>query len=671
MAKKPKISSTDLLNDIVDKDFDLSRFNKINEDSFEQAPNFVDFMLGRDFMDATLLPWQIEAGFHLFSDYCPNQGNGPGIGPCSNEEYLTGLFDEHITEIRDNVQFLNHGVCPKCNKHRGELFSLGEKDGRPSYKTEFVGNIGQRAGKSKLIVAGANYQMHQWLKLSDPLAHMELPRAELVVGTFSALSSDQAEDNLWLPFMGFYEYSPWFKRYNEFLVAEGKRLGFPLFHKRDTFLYYAHKRLLIEYTGSDDRKKRGRTRLFGAIDEIAYLNTEEAGTKAKKVMDADGNYAALTNSLETIKRKAIKKITVGFYNTPMSIMYNASSPKNALDKIMRLTKSGLTDPWVVVRHMATWEANPDYEQDSLRRSKSSLSNAEFMRDFGAVPPYSDSPFIGEFRAFEKLQDLNWNPLVNATPETYMDQMGDPYLYLKAKVLRIDKVTPRLLALDNGFTKNGFGACLFSYDTFQKKIILNQCFSLMPQEGLRIHFPQMFEEFILKLIQSLNIRHVFYDRWQSIDQITRLRDLKIDAQAHSVSFEKDMTPFRQSIYSGQVQIPKLEIEMELVKNSANPLETVRDKPVANLIWQALTVREINRKLLKPQVGDDDILRAFLLGGSRLLQEDIVRHYRGALSGRSNAGGRPGFAAVQTYSGGGGSGKPSTSVSYARMKIGSNK
>jgi hypothetical protein len=619
MALKRYQTPDEIIKGIVATDFDLSQFEQIDDSEFPSPPNFYENITGRDFANATLLQWQIEAGMHLFSDYCPQ---------CSNPEYLTELFDEPIPEILDNVQMLQHGVCPKCKKNRLELFSVGEfTNSRPSLKSEFVGNCGQRSGKSKFVVSACYHQLKRWLKLPDPLGYYGLPRMEAVLGTFAAMSAEQAEENLWLPFKGLFDNSPWFAKYNKFLKEKEKTLSTRLCDIKDTFIYYHHKRILCSFTGSEARKKRGRTRLWGVMDEIAHMNSDAVTSGAKKkIMDADGNYTALSNSLETIKNKAVKKFEQGNYDTPFSIMYNASSPFHVQDKIMRLTKTGPDNPWFVVIHRATWELNPDYTEKGLRSSKGGVSEVEFMRDWGAIPPYSDSPFIGEPRTLERLC-ATYPPVMGATKELYKDPLGDTFFFLRGKPLRTDKITPRLLALDNGHSQNAFAAVLFHYDSAGKKPIVDFAVSVAPDpvSKTNIHFPAMFENFIMPIIKSFRIMHVFYDRWQSLEQIQKLRDLKVNAQAHQMSFDKDLLPFRQQLLSGNCVLPACEIPVEKIKESNNPLVDLQDKPVSTLIWQTLTVRQVGKKLLKPLEGDDDLFRAFALGCSRFLDEQIQKSY----------------------------------------------
>src|ERR1035437_1798360 len=171
----------DLLRQVMDNDFDLTVFRQIDESHFPEAPNFLECTIGREFFNATILPWQVEANMHLFSEYCPE---------CSNPEYIHELFDEPLEEIRSNVEFLQHGVCPKCHKNKLELFTIGElHPSKPSLKSEAVICAGQRSGKSKDVVIASAYMTHRWCKNPDPIDYFGLPKMEIVLGTFSALSA--------------------------------------------------------------------------------------------------------------------------------------------------------------------------------------------------------------------------------------------------------------------------------------------------------------------------------------------------------------------------------------------------------------------------------------------------------------------------------------------------
>jgi len=611
--RRAMVDPEKMLSDIVSSGFDLSRFRQVDETDIPQPKNFLEWIVNREFCNTTVLPWQVEAGMKLFSDYCP---------VCTNPDYKDDLFDETIQEIRDNVCFLEDGVCPKCAKNRMELFSYDSP--KLSFKNEFVAACGQRAGKSKSIALYTSYQLNRWLSLPDPLGYYGLPTLEIVVGTFSAMSADQAEINLWIPFKGLYDNAPWFTKYNDFLRAEEKRLSVPLVFVKDTYISYPHKRFITNFTGAEDRKKRGATRLWGVVDEIAHFNSTKTGSR-KKIMDADGNYAALNNSLATLRQKSLIVMKKGDYNAQTAVMYNASSPLNAMDKIMRLVKG--SGPQAVVVHKATWELNPDYTHESARAQNSGLSQIEFDRDFGAIPPFSDAPYIGEARVMEKLCGLQKQKPMEAFPAVFTDQMGDKYLYLEAKFPKLDRLMPRMLTLDNGYKQNAFAATLFSYDMMERKPVLDFAISLYPQpdQGLNVNFPMMFKHFIEPIVKNLRIVQVFYDRWQSLDQIQRLRDMRIDAQAHSLSYEKDFLPFRQQLMSGNMILPPCEVPIRDVKESSNPLSITAANPITNLIWQTLTVREAGRKIIKPEEGDDDIFRAFVLGGSRFLHEEIARKY----------------------------------------------
>lgn len=613
---RDKFDPLKLLEQVLENDFDLTVFRQIDETPFPEAPNFLDFIIGREYCDATILPWQVEAGMHLFSEYCPE---------CSNPKYIKDLFNEPLEEIRDNVQFLHHGVCLKCKKNRLELFTMGElHPSKPSFKSELIALTGQRSGKSKFVAMASTYQLHKWVKIPDPIEYYDLPKMEIVLGTYSALTAGQAEENLWIPFKGLYEASPWFRKYNEFLRSEQKRLSIPLVEVKDTYLYYLHKRLLLEFTGADDRTKRGRTRWFGAIDEIAFMNTEK---KSSKIKDADKNYRALNNSLSTIRKKAINRIRqTGEYNIMFPVMYNASSPKNVQDKIWTLAKSAPNNAWAHAIHKATWELNPDYTMEDCRNLNQGISETDFWCDFGAIPPFSDAPFINDSRHLLKLCQER-PPILTAKRDIFVDGMGDRYLMLKAEINKPDKMVPRLMALDCGYNNNAFSIVIFHWESFKKQPALDFAVNLYPDPNakLYINFPAIFDHFVIPVVKNFRILNVIYDRWQSLDQIQRLRNLKVDAEAYSLQYEKDFLPFKQSLLSSNMSLPMCINPIDDMKDQANPILKLKDDPIGLLIWQCLTVREVSRKIMKPLDGDDDLFRAFVLGGSRFLNEQLRKKY----------------------------------------------
>lgn len=345
---KPLLSGfnpSDIFDELQSSDFDPSIFEKIDERDIIKAPNFITWSVDPSFLNTTILPKQIEVGAKLNGDYCPR---------CSNPGYIDTLFDQSIGNIRDNIVFLEHGLCPKCKVNRFELYQ--NKD--LQFHNELALCQGQRSGKSKLIGLLATYSAHRFLKIPNPLRYFHQPSGELLMGTFSALTAEQARDTLWEPFKGFIDASPWFQNYHSFLKTEGKKLGQELYSDKSTFLSYLHKRIVYHYTGSQDRKMRGKTRIFGSIDELGWFISDET-KKDLQNMSADGVYTALSNSLSTMRMKWNQVFSNKDYDAPPVFMLNASSPSSAKDKIMRLLQDAQKNPKILAIHAATWQCVTD------------------------------------------------------------------------------------------------------------------------------------------------------------------------------------------------------------------------------------------------------------------------------------------------------------------------
>jgi len=133
------------------------------------------------------------------------------------------------------------------------------------------------------------------------------------------------------------------------------------------------------------------TRFLGAIDEIGWMDNDASSKKIKA--NATETYASLGNSLRTIRSKAERLMRQGFFNVPTGYFLNISSPSSARDKIMDLVKKAQGSKKTYGVHRPTWELNPDVTRESLAEDFR-RDPVGAMRDFGAQPPLSSSPFIG-------------------------------------------------------------------------------------------------------------------------------------------------------------------------------------------------------------------------------------------------------------------------------------
>jgi hypothetical protein len=604
-----EFSPYDIFEELKKNNLDPSVFSSLDERQFPPAPNFLEFCIGPQFLNTRILPKQIEVGSKLFLDYCPR---------CSAPGYIDRLFDQSIGNIKDNVAFLERGVCPKCKATRWELVDSKEL----VWRNECAIAAGQRGGKSKLVGLLANYVLHRLLKIPNPLAFFNQPSGEILVGTFAGLTLDRSYKNLWIPFKGFMDSSPWFQHYHKYLKDEGKKLGVELFHELKDSITYSCKQLHFHTMGSESRKARGDSRVFSACDEVGWMLADKNDST---FMNADELYTALSNSLVTMRTKRRKIWSPDNFDMPPMLMCNVSSPSSAKDKIMRLYKDSKKNSRILGMNIPSWEMNPDFTYGSLREEFSHMDEKTFMRDFGAEPPIAANPFVDDPRLVDKIASGEPFEGFSVAERIEKDGSGDSYKTLEFRLGKADRLTPRMAAFDLGFKKNDLAICLFSIDE-DGRPRLDFAVSVHPEPDCRINIASIFENFTRPLVENFKIKHAFFDRWNSLDQVERLKIMEVDAKMHSLTY-KEFDSVRGTIFSQAVRIPALRKSMmDYVKEyKENDSASIGDA-AAQLGIQLLTVRDLGHKVIKPLMGNDDIFRAFCLGVVNLSDPAVKKQYQ---------------------------------------------
>lgn len=301
---------------------------------------------------------------------------------CSDTEYLVDIpVDARLGDIRDRMQLMRHGRCPKCKRRVAEmryewcLDPANTYDGfiKPQPPNELCAVKGQRSGKSIETAMMSSYITHRYLTLPNPSRWFRLLKRQVLHTTFVSVTATQAWENLWQPYSDFVDDSPWFRDYHEFLDSEADRLGVEtLWAKKDTYLWYGHKRLAQTFAPADVRTLRGRTRILSAIDELGWFSSSKAKVRA----DGDGTWRALDRSLATVRNAANRKRRT-HQSTPDGYMLTISSPSAATDPIMRRLYKAPKSPRVYSILTPTWGANPDFTEQSLRDQEGDVSEADF------------------------------------------------------------------------------------------------------------------------------------------------------------------------------------------------------------------------------------------------------------------------------------------------------
>jgi len=342
-----------------------------------EAPNFFEFVTSPDFCDASyIFPRQLQWGINLFEDYCPY---------CSEVEFAReGMFYESLDEIKRKITFYEFGKCPKCQKTRADA----TKDGYFNGTNELNACVGMRGGKTVFLSFAAAYQLHKYLLMSridyfGNNLNEEYP--ELII-TFIGNSIPIIYDSLWREFVNVYEKAPWFEKYLQYSKTKYPTYISPILNDDFEYPYLCFHAEGIKVTCETPNLKaiRGRTRIFTAIEDISWLDSEieQSGARVKVAMNAKETYESLRKTLQSIRSASVKKRAEGFYNAPTAIMCNTSSPavnSYVNDPILSLITKD--NPKALNYHYSTWEASPLITKELCK--KESYNEEAFLRDYRA------------------------------------------------------------------------------------------------------------------------------------------------------------------------------------------------------------------------------------------------------------------------------------------------
>jgi len=596
-----------LINDVIKSGVDPSYFDL--DISLPRAPNVIEFALSSTYLNTVLWAKQAEQAVKLFAEWCPH---------CSDPAFIQDVpVDAKMDEFRDRVMLLDKGVCPKCGQNRGDLFS--------DFPYELVSCLGQRSGKTALNGGVITpYIMHRLLMIPNPARYYGLMSNTFLYMTFVAITADQAKQTLWIAFKGSLASSPWFQAYNKALEAQEKEKGLrrgTLLKVMDTYVWYGNKRISASYeAASTARSLRGRTRLSSSIDELGWFNANSTALQA----NASETYTALSNSLRTVRSAADILWDNGDYDVLSAYMLNIGSPSSQYDKIMSLLKDCEVDTRKVGFHWSSWESSPLITRKSLKSEELTDPNA-FWRDYGAIPPLANSPFISNDKALYTCQTTD-EPLFKTKPVYVEDKAGDGK-FIAASLVSCskDKQTARIVTCDAGEKGNHFCIALHHIKPSDKNVVqiyLDGIVEVAPEHNIEkneitsIHFPTMFN-IVMELCKNFNILVVAYDRWSSTGEIQRLRDFKVVAERYSPKWQ-DFIDFRNVVYSENYKMPRWE-HKNLTDLDLTDHQAVSKAPYTHAAVQMATVREVGKKVTKPEYGEDDTFRATVLATRYLLDE----------------------------------------------------
>lgn len=610
----------DIMSKAVDPRTGIPRDIKIPEGDFPEAKNYFDFCenyMGPD----TRFPFtrQMWICVHVLSEYCPH---------CSHPRWAEVLktpigFDAR--NLRDKVQFLNYGRCPKCKRKKKDMVAAKELN----LYTEMALCIGQRAGKSTLTASLSAYMLHKYLKFPKMSTVCEGIQASTpLVATFLGLRFADAYGLLWEPISKNINESPWFTEYHSMLDDYGKRLGIEFYRKKDIYLKYMHKNLELYPAGPSKRALRGRTRWLSATDELGWWPIG-GDNKDRERADGEEVYKAIDRSLLTVRREIRTLYKKGYSNFLMPLNINVSSPSDQADMINRLVEKNQGSTRCLALRLPTWEVTPLFPRDNEEIAQAFQDDPiAAERDYGANPPLNSAQFIDKSIAVRSFVGVQ-----RAVAQVERANINDEWKRY-GSILLSNPPQPcpaSVLSIDAGYSNNSFAATVLYLsqvkvgEGVETTLHVPVTIEIQPAKGETLHYTRIYKHVLAPLIKAFNVRFFFADRWNSIALLDRAADefqgVQLVAKQYSVKYT-DFTTARSYLEDSRIILPKLEIDMDLVTRVDKYPEYFDGKPAAHLLFQMATVKDMGSTVVKGGHYTDDIFRALVLGISRITDPKIM-------------------------------------------------
>ena len=489
--------------------------------ALERAPNAIQFIEKSKYLDGPTLHYpQFAVARDFFELLCPE---------CND---VDRILNEEDVPREDQILF-EYNVCPECGFNKvahGKQFR--------NYN-ELIGVVGMRGGKSVLVACMSAAIIHELLCVDGLQEQLGLVKSQEIDGAFVASSGEQASETIYGHFRGFYDNSPWFQNYRKSLldleIADPNLRRGDLYWATEKAIHFKDKHIRIKSLTSNSGSIAGKTRIFAVIDELSRMDAGDSKRSATEV------YRVLKRSLVTIKAAVDRLRNQGIYNVPDARMFCISSPIFEDDKAMLLLKQSEKADKMFAFHRSTWEFNPDITKEDLA-DEYATDPVGAERDYGANPPGSENPLIHNTAIIEICVDKERKSAIE-TREVFFEDVIDQYKfsYVKPLVTNISYGNLHEYAIhcDPGQRHDSF--CLAIGHMEEGIAIIDGAIECRPipknnRQGLdprEVYFPAM-TDIILELSNKLSIKYISYDRWNSTEQIHRLRENRI------LAFQKNLT-----------------------------------------------------------------------------------------------------------------------------------
>lgn len=587
---------------------------RIDDRDLKEFPNFYEWCFSKDGGNQAPFAKQLALATHLMAEWCPR---------CSHKAFRNIHkipVNFPAKDFPDKVQFLHHGVCPKCGARKSELVKSGELN---AY-VELDVCAGQRSGKSAFFNLLVPYLTHKWVKVEKPVETLGLMSSSILIGTCTALTWAKAQELLYDPISNAIENSKWFQQYFQLLDDYEERTGIELYKFKDTFLSFNHKNLILNTSGPNKRTLRGSTRWLSIIDEIGWFPHGDDSDERERA-SANEVYVSLDRSLKTVRKSTMKLLKEGYDNIPLAYGCGISSPSSYNDKIMELVRNFKGSKEVLVHQAPTWEMNPLFtKEDFAKEYQDDPIKAE--RDFGANPPMAENAWISDVKSLDHLLVNRW--VIDYQYDHFTNRSGVDMVFGKLRSTKAPPTCPpTVLTIDAGYSNNSFALAITANDGRGANVLAVA--EIAPKKGITvINYTRTVKQLLYPLIKAFNVQAVGADRWNSLKL---LQDIEEDCHVHTFQYSLKPTDF-DLVYDylmediPAIKLPRPEMELGQIFVTSDYPHGFKYKPNSHLYHQFSTVNVDGRGSVEKGNGyTDDILRAVALGIRTCVLEDTIKKY----------------------------------------------
>lgn len=548
---------------------------------------------------------------HMVTSILCNAGLVPEVEACKGTEGYYIVWDAKAKPKIGTVQLEIIDVHATDVQVTYDLLM----DGLPQFLCNGV--LQHNSGKSVVTAMLSTYITHRILKSQSPTAILGIESTTILHGTFVALTQKQAVDTLWSPYFQYLQQAPWFQKYHALVRKQERRYGIEVMKIRDTFVLYSHRNLIIYPAGPDGRILRGRTRIIGAIDEVAFFDNDADSKKIK--INAGAVYSALDRSLSTVRAEEMRQLEAGYDDAFTGYMFNISSPVHARDKINELLRLSVGSDKILGVHAPTWKMNPKMPRDSpflveaFRRDPIGAA-----RDYGAEAPMSANPFISQRAGVQAaLRTLGKNLCV-ITQHIHRHKDGTRERY-GSLVKAAPSKHASIMAIDAGHTNNSF-SIVTGHRTEDGVIHVDCLAEVIPLPGIPLNYTLIFDELLIPLAKARQVKVLLADQWNSIKLLS---DAKLEencpieeARKYSLKYQDLWTvKVLFDVEKPRITLPRMtkckSVEETLHYDAEEYPRCFEGLSAEHLVMQILTVQDTGRSVVKNTGATDDSFRAMAL------------------------------------------------------------